>query len=153
MRKRRLSRKRPCSICGRWFTPNPRSGDRQKTCGSDECKREQHARSCRKWNRKNRQYFKDIYLTKRLEAGSWRRCDRSSMDTTPNRQGSSVLHISPEVVQDVISRQPIVIMEYIVRMLLRSFQDVIRAQLFEIKEEFCRMPPVFNSRRDSKGCS
>ena len=153
MQKRRSSRRRPCSICGRWFAPNPRSGDRQKTCGSDECKRKQHTRSCRRWNRKNRQYFKEIYLTKRLEAGSSLRSDRSSVETTPIRQRISLLHISPEVVQDVIRRQPLVIMEYIMRMLFRSFQDVIRVELLEIKEELNRMPLVFNSRRDGKGGS
>lgn len=60
-----MAKKRPCKICGQWFYPNPRLGNRQKTCGSAECKREWHKRKCGEWNSKNRDYFRGIYLKKR----------------------------------------------------------------------------------------
>ncbi len=31
------ARKRPCSICRRWFRPDPRVGDRQHACTKPEC--------------------------------------------------------------------------------------------------------------------
>ena len=31
------ARKRPCTICRRWFRPNPRVGSRQRACGNPEC--------------------------------------------------------------------------------------------------------------------
>ena len=31
------ARKRPCTICRRWFRPDPRVGDRQHACGKPEC--------------------------------------------------------------------------------------------------------------------
>jgi len=38
MGERRKSTKRPCRICGKWFTPHPRLGTRQKTCGKESGK-------------------------------------------------------------------------------------------------------------------
>lgn len=60
-------RKRPCAICRRWFIPDPRQIGRQKTCGKPDCQREQHRRQCGKWNRKNKRYFKAIYLSEKIE--------------------------------------------------------------------------------------
>jgi len=59
-------RKRPCSICRKWFLPDVRQAGRQKTC-SPECRGELHRRNCAKWNRKNKAYFKSNYLHKKLE--------------------------------------------------------------------------------------
>jgi len=64
---RAKTRKRPCAICRRWFTPNPRQIGRQKTCGKPTCQREQHRRQCQQWNRKNKRYFKAIYLSEKIE--------------------------------------------------------------------------------------
>jgi len=36
--------KKPCRVCRRWYRPDPRVGERQKTCGSPQCQRE--------WNRR-----------------------------------------------------------------------------------------------------
>ncbi len=29
-----MVRKRPCLICQQWFSPHPRTGDRQRTCSA-----------------------------------------------------------------------------------------------------------------------
>ncbi len=63
---RSKTRKRPCSICRKWFTPDVRQQDRQKTC-SGPCSKELHRRDCAKWNKQNSVYFKEIYLTHQLE--------------------------------------------------------------------------------------
>lgn len=42
MGQKRSGTKRPCRICKKWFFPNPRLGDRQKTCGTPECQRQWH---------------------------------------------------------------------------------------------------------------
>ena len=60
-------RKRPCCICRKWFMPDVRQKDRQKTCDNPECRTEHHRRQCAKWNNKNRKYFKSNYLAKKLE--------------------------------------------------------------------------------------
>lgn len=58
--------KRPCSICRRWFLPDVRQKGRQTTC-SPECRKERHRRQCECWNRNNKSYFQDIYLSQKLE--------------------------------------------------------------------------------------
>ena len=68
MAKKTRSSKRPCRICGKWFVPNPRLGERQKTCGTDVCKQRWHTAKCAEWNSQNRAYFKEIYLRSRLSA-------------------------------------------------------------------------------------
>ena len=47
MKSHGFARKRPCRVCRRWFQPDARLGDRQKTCGDPECKREWHPPSMR----------------------------------------------------------------------------------------------------------
>ena len=60
------SRKRPCSICRKWFLPDVRQKDRQVTC-SPECRKERHRRKCAEWNHKHRADRKSDYLSKKLE--------------------------------------------------------------------------------------
>ena len=118
-------RKRPCRICGKWFMPNPRLGDRQKTCGADACKRQWHTVKCAEWNRQNRAYFKEIYLRSRLEAASSYTAESSSPSPSPISlvRAPSPLHIPQEVVQEVMGAQQAVIIEYIVRLLLRDLEN------------------------------
>jgi hypothetical protein len=61
-----MADKRPCSVCGKWFRPDARQGDRQKTCGCKECKSEWHRRACARWHKKNPGYDKDTRLVRRL---------------------------------------------------------------------------------------
>jgi len=60
------ARKRPCSICRKWFLPDVRQKGRQTTC-SLACRKQKHRRQCKAWNEKNKTYFKAIYLNKKLE--------------------------------------------------------------------------------------
>lgn len=58
--------KRPCSICRKWFQPDVRQKGRQKTCSPD-CKKELHRKQCDEWNKRNKEYFKNNYLGKKIE--------------------------------------------------------------------------------------
>ncbi|MCP4762155.1 MAG: hypothetical protein GY870_10260 [archaeon] len=58
-------RKRPCSICRKWFLPDIRHHGRQRTCNKN-CSKELHRRQCSKWNMQNVAYFKEIYLSQKL---------------------------------------------------------------------------------------
>jgi hypothetical protein len=44
-----------------------RQKGRQKTCGKPDCMKEQHRRQSEKWNKKNKEYFKNNYLGKKIE--------------------------------------------------------------------------------------
>lgn len=142
--------KRPCRICKKWFLPNPRLGDRQKTCGDAECQRQWHTRKCAEWNRKNRSYFQEIYLRRRLEE-----LETASVEPRSLPSPGSALHVAPldyprEVVQEVIGAQQLVIIEYIVRLLVRGVQEVIRPQASEVQRESGRLPPEAISRGDGQ---
>ena len=154
MEQKTLSRKRPCRVCGKWFMPNPRLGDRQKTCGADACKQKWHAAKCAEWNRQNKAYFKEIYLRSRLEppggdAADPRSSPRSSPHTNSAARGPSPLHLPREVVQEVMGAQQLVIIEYLVRVLLRGVQEVITAQALEMSNEFGRLVAAPSLRGDS----
>ena len=50
------ARKRPCSICRRWFRPDPRVGDRQHACGKTECQTSRRQNTQGGWRRRNPGY-------------------------------------------------------------------------------------------------
>ena len=155
MGKKRKRKKRPCRVCRKWFTPNPRLGDRQQTCGAMECQRKWHARKCAEWNRKNRAYFREIYLRGRLESFGSNPPEQSSSPSSSCRingtsRRSSPLDLPQEVIQEVIEVKQFIIIEYIVRLLMRGVQEVIHTQLLEKQREIRRLPLSSISRGDSQ---
>ena len=44
---------RSCCICIKRFKPNPRLGDRQRTCGRDECQKQRRCVNSRNWRARN----------------------------------------------------------------------------------------------------
>lgn len=154
------STKRPCRICRKWFSPDPRLGDRQKTCGAPECQRRWHARKCAEWNRKNRTYFQEVYLSARLRQVAPANPDA---DTNPGQKDTAAAHPIPQpncsrfprlprsLVQEVIGAQQLVIIDYLARLLFRSLQEVISLQRAETTEEYRQVLPAGHSRSDSLG--
>jgi len=155
MEKKRKRKKRPCRVCRKWFTPEPRLGDRQRTCGAMECQRKWHARKCAEWNRKNRAYFRELYLRGRLESFGSGPPKQSSSPRSSGRindppRRSSPLDLPQEVIQAVIEVKQLIIIEYIVRLLMRGVQEEIRTQLIEKQREIRRLPLSSISRGDSQ---
>ena len=149
MGENRKSNKRPCRICRKWFTPHPRLGDRQKTCGKEECKRKWHTKKCAEWNKKNRSYFQAIYLGSKLESSKSpsQSDNRRPPSSSPHKTGPirppssrSTPQLPRDVIQDVIGVQPLIIIEYVAQLLVRSFKEVIRAQPVEIQREIKQLP-------------
>lgn len=112
-------KKRPCRICRRWFMPNARLKDRQMTCADPECKREWHRRKCADWNKKNSDYFKANYIQKKLDIA-----DHPEGIRRVKSRFKSGLPL--ELIQEVISIQQVVIIEYFGQLLFRRFQEVLR---------------------------
>ena len=52
-----MPRKRPCSICRRWFQPDPRVGDRQHVCSSPKCQAARRKKTQASWRESNPDYF------------------------------------------------------------------------------------------------
>jgi hypothetical protein len=132
------AKKRPCSICRRWFMPHPRLKGRQKTCGDTACKKEWHRRKCIEWNQANSDYFKANYLQKKLD----------SQATTTQVKNRLKTGLPLERVQEVIGIQHLVIIEYLAQLLVQRFQDVIRRQVVVNTEQVGRLPREVFSRCD-----
>jgi len=126
MNRGQFCKKRPCRICRRWFMPNPKLKDRQKTCGDPDCQREWHRRKCAHWNKTNPDYFKANYLQKKFEAQ-----DPKGSPQPANRLKSG---LPLQYVQEVIGIQHLTIIEYLGQLLFRRFQEVLRVQLHVNKE-------------------
>src|ERR1035441_8330004 len=47
------ARKRPCTICRRWFRPGLRAGDRQRACDAPECQSARRQKTQAKWRNRN----------------------------------------------------------------------------------------------------
>lgn len=142
-------KKRPCRICRKWFAPNPRVGNRQKTCGAKECQDKWHAKKCSQWNRQNRVYFQGINLSKKLQAVQNQETAIGKPPSQLPKSGTSP-KLPQEVIQEVIGIQPFVIAEYLSQVLLRSVQEVIRMQHADILKEVRRLPQRGHSRGDSQ---
>ena len=123
--QRAKPRKRPCRVCRRWFLPDGRLRNRQKTCGNLECQREWHRKKCAEWNKKNEEYFRTNYLQKKLEAAK---------SPEPNLCKSRLKTGLPlKFVQEVIGIQHLIIIEYLAQLLVRR-SGVPK-----------KPPPVFNT--------
>jgi len=120
----RISKKRPCKICRRWFTPHPRAGNSQKTCASRQCKKEWHRRMCFEWNRQNSDYFKGIYLKNKMLVA-----DKENQNKSGKASPTHHLDLPWPEIQEEIGVKQVVIIEYIIQLLMKRFQALIKAQL------------------------
>jgi hypothetical protein len=155
MEQRLKSRKRPCRICRKWFTPNPRVGDRQKTCGRQDCQDKWHAKRCAEWNGKNPSYFREIYLSKKLalveasaEVGN-PPPPNSNKSKFAGRQSPKSSQLPRNLIQEVIGAQHLVIIEYVTQLLFNSFQEETRRQLIGITRKLKQLPHNIILRGDS----
>ncbi len=76
-----------CAICGRFFRPDRRQGDKQNSCPREACRKERKRRSQKAWTGKNPEYFQGRYEnTKRWRQQNptyqkrWRRNRREIQD-------------------------------------------------------------------------
>ncbi len=110
------SRKRPCSICRKWFLPDVRQAGRQKAC-SPKCSRELHRRNCAKWNKKNTAYFKSNYLDKKLEKGGRSPPGSTGSDvkgyTSPTPKSRINLNLPRDIINNKIGLDNLIIIEYL----------------------------------------
>ncbi|MBW1888029.1 MAG: hypothetical protein JRI52_06730 [Deltaproteobacteria bacterium] len=99
-------------------------------------------RKCSQWNRNNTEYFKANYLQKKLEAASV----PAHPEKAPHPKSRFKSGLPLEVVQDVISIQHIIIIEYFGQLLFRRFQELIKGQVIVNPEEPGGQSPVGSSR-------
>ena len=92
-------------------------------------------RQCAQWNRKNQAYFRSIYLQKKVEGVEKTDSASSGSDSGETAEKSRTHYGKPPLplsgFQEVISVQQFVIIDYLIRLSLRRFQEVIKSQAIE----------------------
>jgi hypothetical protein len=110
-------RKKPCSICRRWFLPDPRHGRRQKTCDAEACRKQWYRRRQQRWRRKNPDYFPHRRLTRRLKEAEARG------DCRPVRRPPAFMAAIPwGLVQTASGLEMAVTTAFLLRILARAGQ-------------------------------
>lgn len=109
--------KRPCCICRKWFQSDVRQKGRQKTCGAPDCMNEQHRRQCEKWNKKNRDQFKNNYLGKKIEAVENKRDKQCQKHQVSLEQLAPLRKTKPVLPWEIIASEfgikPAIIIQYL----------------------------------------
>lgn len=123
-----MRKKRPCSECRRWFLPDGRVGDRQKTCGSIECKRARHERAYRSWRAANRDYDRGRRWEQALESA---KADPKSAMPAANAS-APVTGVPWDVVQNEMRVEGRVILAGVVQVVGLFVQNEMRKQIVEI---------------------
>lgn len=107
-------RKRPCSICRKWFLPDVRQKGRQVTC-SPECRKERHRRKCAEWNRRHCANSKSDYLSKKLEQTA----SPPEPDQGGYLSGSRInLQLPRDILQDELGERNLIIIDYLIEQIL-----------------------------------
>jgi hypothetical protein len=113
--------KRPCCICRKWFQPDVRQKGRQKTCGPD-CQNELHRRQCEKWNRKNKAYFKNTYLGKKIEETVDQKTDLTFKQIRSKPRTKPILPI--EIIATEYGTKPAIITQYLVAQIINYTHEM-----------------------------
>jgi hypothetical protein len=70
-----------CLFCGRYFVPDCRVKERQKSCRRPECRKARKKAAQEAWVKKNPDYFADLYKT---YVKPWRKKRRMIKDKIPS---------------------------------------------------------------------
>jgi hypothetical protein len=120
-----MSKKKPCSICGRWFLPNSRVGKRQRVCSSAECQRERHRRNCVRWHKSNPDYDREGRLRSKLIIEGSR--EKKAVEVDPLGQ------VNEKVARDLVGLQLYVFIDELVKVLIIWMRDLVSEKLSETK--------------------
>jgi hypothetical protein len=112
-----VKRRRRCCLCKALFMPDPRVGDRQRTCGQTSCKAERHRLACIEW-RQREQAAVQRYLVRR-------------------RLGSPEL--SRDVVRDELGPKMAVVIEEVFRLVVLGSRDAFASRRLELSQQSFRL--------------
>src|SRR5258708_36901920 len=117
-----VSRKKPCSICRRWFLPDPRIGERQRACHRRECQVARRKKAQAAWCAKNPNYF----IARRMQA-------RSSLEkpVEPLRMAAPLSGLPWDLAQDEFGVQGTDFIGVMARLLRQAAQDELKAHVID----------------------
>lgn len=125
---KRHSKRKPCSVCRRWFTPDARVGSRQRTCGK-KCRKVRKKKTQEAWSKRNPTYWTERRLRQQVE----KLADNSMVRPTgapPELSGLPVDWVQAEIGAEVL-----VIILFLARVLHRAAQAEMRRQHVEMTRE------------------
>src|SRR4030081_844987 len=114
------ARKRPCTICRRWFRPNPRVGTRQKACGAPDCQAARRQKTQANWRNRNPGY-----------SAAWRIDHRATQPQAPEplRMPPPLNQLPWNLAKDQFGLQGTDFIGVMSALLLRTAKDQIRPYL------------------------
>lgn len=132
-----MARPRPCLVCSQVFTPHPRAGGRQKTCGSPECQRERHRRNCADWHRRNEGYDRARRATARLAEARKKARQARERSPAPN----PVSEIPWDVVRDSVGLEAQRVLREIGQFLVEWVRDAVNQEVSALREQLAEIGP------------
>src|SRR6185503_19934796 len=128
------SRKRPCSICRRWFRPDPRVGSRQHACGKSECQVSRRQKTQASWRRRNRDYA----IAWRLD----RRKAQAPAPPEPLRLPAPLNQLPWDVAKDEFGSQGADFIGVMGALIVRTAKDPIQPYLLDSTRLLSTLPPL-----------
>jgi len=124
-------RKKPCTICRRWFQPDPRVGDRQRACGKPECQAVRRQKTQASWRRRNPDY-----------AIAWRLDQRAAQAPPPEplRLPAPLDQLPWDVAKDQFSPQGADFLGVMSALILRAAKDQIHPYVLDPEGLPSRLP-------------
>jgi len=128
-------RKKPCSICRRWFLPDARLGKRQRTCGSEECRGACKAKSQASWRKRNPDYQTDRRLRAQIKA-----VEREPADHRLSAPPSFMTAIPWSLVKTLMGAETAVATAFLLRMVDHEVKTLMGVRNRMPRESGRRMP-------------
>src|SRR5437868_7222880 len=117
-----FARKKPCTICRRWYRPDPRIGERSRACRKRECQAGRRKKTQAAWRARN----PDYYIGRRIQ-------DRGAQERTPEplRLPAPLSRLPWDVAQDEFGVKGADFIGVMGTLLLRAAQDQMKADVVD----------------------
>ena len=127
------ARKQPCTICRRWFRPDPRVGERQRACDRPECQTARRRKTQASWRRRNPDY-----------AIAWRLDRRKAQTEAPEllRLPPPLPRLPWELAKDQFGAQGADFLGVMGTLILRAAKDQICPYPLDPSTLPSRLPPA-----------
>ena len=124
--------KRPCTICRRWFRPDPRVGARQRACRGPDCQAARRKKTQATWRARNPDYF----IARRMQS-------RSLQERTPAplRLSAPLSRLPWDIAQDEFGVKGADFIGVMGTLLLGAAQDQFKAYVVDSRRVPDPLPP------------
>lgn len=160
-------KKKKCRNCKYLFVPDPRNQNRQEYCDKTECRKASKAASQKKWLTKpeNKDYFTGPDNVKRVQEWRkknpdyWKRSKKpvalqDSLTVQPTENIRYNDQVGKSALQDLLERQPPVIIGLISNFIGSALQDDIALTLLRMQQSgldiLCLQPKTKGGKSDCK---